>query len=188
MEIHTHFPPYLKKLIRRSQVVLPKDIGTVIAYTGIGKESVIAEAGTGSGFATIQFANICKKVYSFEIREDHYEFAKKNIEKSNMDNIELQNSSIDELTVPELDLIFLDLKDSHLMVSKLHNLIKEKGYMVGYVPNIEQAKDFTLECEKYFSKVFTITTQIVSYEVRDFGCRPDHFGMQHTAYLVFAEK
>ena len=69
MEIHSHFPPYLKKLIRRSQVVLPKDIGTVIAYTGIGKESVIAEAGTGSGFATIQFANICKKVYSFEIRK-----------------------------------------------------------------------------------------------------------------------
>lgn len=188
MEIHTHFPPYLSKLARRSQVVLPKDIGTIIAYTGIGKESVIAEGGSGSGFAAIQFANVCKKVYSFEIREDHFEFAKKNIEKSKLNNIEIKNSSIEELNVSELDLIFLDMKDSHLQVAKLAPLVKEKGYMVGYVPNMEQAKDFTLECEKYFSNVFTITTQIVSYEIRDFGCRPDHFGMQHTAYLVFAEK
>lgn len=188
MEIHAHFPPNLRKFVRRSQVVLPKDLGIVIGYTGIGKESVIAEAGTGSGFATIQFANVCKKVYSFEIREDHYEFAKKNIEKSNLDNIELTNSSIEELKHNDLDLIFLDMKDSHLMVPKLFHLIKEKGYMVGYVPNIEQAKEFSLECEKFFSKVFTVTSQVNSYQIRDFGCRPEHFGMQHTAYLVFAEK
>ncbi len=188
MEIHNHFPPNLRKYVRRSQVVLPKDLGIVIAYTGIGKESIIAEAGTGSGFATIQFANICKKIYSYEIREDHYEFALKNIEKSNLNNIEIHNLSVEELKVKDLDLIFLDMKDSHLLVSKLFHLIKEKGYMVGYVPNIEQAKEFTLKCEKYFSKVFTVTSQVNSYRIRDFGCRPEHFGMQHTAYLVFAEK
>lgn len=188
MKIHTHFPPYLKKFVRKSQVVLPKDMGTIIAYTGIGKESIVAEGGSGSGFSAIQFANICKKVYSYEIREDHYSFAKKNIDKSKLDNIELVNSSIEELNISELDLIFLDLKDSHVQIPTLQHLIKKKGYMVGYLPNVEQAKEFSLECEKYFSSVFTVTTQIVSYEVRDFGFRPSHFVMNHTAYLVFAEK
>src|SRR3989338_9286267 len=34
-----------------------KDIGTILTYTGISKDSIIAEAGTGSGFLTSVLSN-----------------------------------------------------------------------------------------------------------------------------------
>ena len=42
-------PPILKKLKRGPQVLLPKDLGMIVAYGGMSKESVVVDAGAGSG-------------------------------------------------------------------------------------------------------------------------------------------
>ena len=66
-----HFPPLLKKLKRGGPAVtIPKDAGMIIGYTGIGKNSRIVELGSGSGFMTVQFANIAKEVVSYEKRKE----------------------------------------------------------------------------------------------------------------------
>jgi len=52
----------------------------------------------------------------------------------------------------------------------------------------EQAKALHLECQKQFAGVFTMECIMREFEVRDFGFRPAHFGLMHTAYLVFARK
>ena len=70
----------------------------------------------------------------------------------------------------------------------MHPHIKDGGFLVGYCPNIEQAKAFHLGAKPIFNDVFTITSSITNYTMRDLGCRPDNFGMVHTAYLVFAKK
>ncbi len=188
MKKDLHLPDDLNRLKRRAQVVLPKDFGAVIALTGIGRNSKIAEAGSGSGFMAIQFARIAKKVYSYEIRAEHYSVALNNIDKLGIKNIVLKNDDIANISENNLDLIFLDMKDSDRLVEMMHGRIKNGGFLVGYCPNIEQAKSFHLKSQEIFSDAFTMTASNTFYAIRDFGCRPEQFGLMHTAYLVFAKK
>ena len=181
-----HFPPDLNALKRGAQAVLPKDFGMVAAYTGIGRESVVAEAGTGSGCMAIQLGRIVKKLYSYEIRKDHFEFAERNIKRAKSTNIILKNQGIETLEEKNLDLIFLDLKDSDKLIPQLRQNLKDDGFLAGYCPNIEQAKSFHLISNKYFSDVFTISSINIEYAIRDFGCRPKNIGLVHTSFLVFA--
>jgi tRNA (adenine57-N1/adenine58-N1)-methyltransferase catalytic subunit len=45
--------PLLRKLKRGPQVVLPKDIGMILGFTGVGKTSKVVDAGAGSGWLAI---------------------------------------------------------------------------------------------------------------------------------------
>ncbi len=183
-----HLPPDLNKLTRGAAVVLPKDFGAVVAFTGLSSSSTVAEAGAGTGFMTAQLARIARKVYSYENREEHFRIAKANVERLGLENVELVNKSIEELGHNDLDVIFLDFKDSDELIEKMHAHLKSGGWLVGYCPNIEQAKAFHLKCNSLFSEVFTLTSHTITYSIRDFGCRPDNFSLTHTAYLVFARR
>ncbi|MCX8199897.1 MAG: methyltransferase domain-containing protein [Candidatus Micrarchaeota archaeon] len=187
-EFFNELPDDLRKMRRGAAVVLPKDFGAVVAFTGITKDSVVAEAGTGTGFMAVQLARVVKKVYTYEIKEEHYKTAKSNIEKLGLDNVELVHGPIESLDRSGLDLIFLDFKGSAALIQHAHAHIKDNGWLVSYHPNIEQAKEFHLGCNKVFRRTFTITSSVMHYVIRDFGCRPDNFGMVHTGYLAFAQK
>lgn len=190
MKLKFHFPAILKKLKRGPAIIQPKDIGLIIGYTGIGKESVCIDAGAGSAFLTIALANICKKVYSYEKKPEFFELAGKNIEYSGLKNTELKNKDIFEgIEEKETDLITLDLPEAEKAVLHACNALKKDGWLVGYLPNIEQAKLFYLECEKAgFTEIFMLENIVREYEVREYGVRPQHIGLMHTAYLVFARK
>ena len=71
-------PPAYRRLKRGPQVMLPKDIGMVIAYTGITKESKCVDAGTGSGWLAVSLARVAKEVTSYETREEFMKLAQKN--------------------------------------------------------------------------------------------------------------
>ena len=62
------FIDHYKKMKRLAQIPLLKDIGFFIAELGLGKNSIIADAGAGSGGVTCFLANIVKKVYSFLLK------------------------------------------------------------------------------------------------------------------------
>ena len=59
--------------------------------------------------------------------------------------------------------------------------------MIGACREVELSY-FDVATKKYFKKVFTLENIIREYAVRDFGVRPVHQGLLHTAYLVFARK
>ncbi len=190
MELKFHFPQILKKLKRGPAIIQPKDIGLIVGYTGIGKESVCVDAGAGSGFLTIALANICKKVYSYERKPEFYELAEKNVERTGLENVELKNRDIFEgIDEKEADLVTLDLPEAEKAVAHAHSALKKDGWCVGYLPNVEQAKTFYIECHRNgFSEIFMLEGIVREYEVREYGVRPAHIGLVHTAYLVFARK
>ena len=70
---------FLKKAKRGPAVILPKDIGAIIAHTGVGTGWKVVDAGTGSGFLALFLANIGCKVYTYEKEERFYKISKKNI-------------------------------------------------------------------------------------------------------------
>jgi tRNA (adenine57-N1/adenine58-N1)-methyltransferase len=69
---------------RNTQIVYPKDAGTILIEAGIGAGARIVESGTGSGALTSILSRAVGPsghVYTYEIREDMYDGAKKNLEK-----------------------------------------------------------------------------------------------------------
>ncbi|MFA5381556.1 MAG: rRNA adenine N-6-methyltransferase family protein [Candidatus Micrarchaeia archaeon] len=184
--------PILENLKRGGPaVVLPKDFGQIIAYTGIGKDSICIEAGTGSAFLTVSLANICKKVYTYERDTKFFEFAKENIKRSLLSNIEIKNQDVvkEEFDETNVDLVILDLPNAEKAIKNAKNSLKKGKFLVGYLTNIEQVKEFVYECENLkFQDIFTIETFQREFIVKEKGTRPIHNGLLHTAYLVFARK
>ncbi|MCX8202300.1 MAG: hypothetical protein N3G74_00620 [Candidatus Micrarchaeota archaeon] len=184
------FPPILQKLKRGPQIILPKDLGAIVAYTGMNKESIVVDAGTGSGFATIFFASIAKKVYSFENKREFYEFSQKNIKRSGLTNIiHTFDSVFDGISKIEdqIDIIHLDVPNPETIFSSKFNL-KEDGYIVAYLPHTEQVSKFVKTAVENKFTCFTI--EIIAREIisRDRGTRPQNTGIIHTAYLTFCRR
>ncbi len=185
-----HFPPIFKKLKRGGPaIILPKDSGTIIAYAGITRDSVVVEAGAGTGFLTVALANVAKELISYEFKEEFAKLASDNVNRAGLSNVKIKHADITlRIEEKDVDAIVLDMQHAEKAVKLAYDALKKDCYCVGYLPNIEQAKDFYLECIKYFSEVFMLESIVRDFEVRDFGVRPKHWGLTHSAYLVFARK
>jgi len=188
--LEVRFPPLLKDMKRGPAVIIPKDIGMVISYTGLGKKSKVVEAGAGSGFATIVLGNIAKSVVAYERKAEFAELVKRNVEKAALKNVKVKNADILEgIKEKDVDLVLLDMPESQRGVSLAHDALANGGHLVGFLPNLEQAKEFFLAAEEAkFKDVFMIESLVREYDVRAYGVRPKHVGLTHTAYLVFAQK
>lgn len=186
-----HFPAIFKKLKRGGPAtILPKDAGLVIAYTGINRNSRVAELGSGSGFMTTFLAQVAKEVTSYDMKEEFMKLAEKNTQIAGLDNVKFKLRNVLEQWIDErdLDVIFCDIREPEKAAKNMHDSLKEGGYVAAHCLNIEQAKALHLECQKYFKTVFTMEGLVREYDVRDFGVRPAHWGLMHSAYLVFARK
>ena len=183
-------PDSYRKLKRGPQVVLPKDIGIIIAYSGIGKNSVCLDAGTGSGWLAVSLARICKKVTSYDLRDDFLKIAERNRMTENLDNLILKKGDITKkVSERDVDLVTLDMPDSHKAVKNAHTALKQDGFICGYLPHMEQVKEFVKALNKYrFRNISTFEVILRDMLVREEGMRPSTKGVWHTAYLVFAQK
>lgn len=181
------FPPILGKLKRGPQVLLPKDLGMIVAFSGMSKESVVVDAGAGSGFAAVFFGSIAKRVITFEERPEFAELAGKNIKRSGMENLDLRVRSIFEGFEEVADIINLDLPNPERIFSSKFSL-SENGTIVAYSPHTEQVSSFVKAANESGFKSFTIEVIVREILSRDSGTRPQTKGLMHTGYLTFARK
>ncbi len=184
------FNPLLDKLKRGPQVILPKDIGMILAFTGVGKTSKVVDAGAGSGWLAIALGNVCKSVVTYERREEFAELAKMNVERAKLKNVKVKLGDVFQgIGEKNLDLVALDLADSDRVLPHAFKALKEGGFVVGYLPHAEQVSKFVKECVKVgFTNPFCIESIVREMLVREQGFRPENTGLTHTAYLVFARK
>ena len=187
-----NFPPFLKKLKRGPQVILPKDFGAIAAFTCVGKKSVCIDAGSGSGWLACMLGNICKKVYSYEWREDFAKLAGENVARSGLKNVKIkQKSAFEGFDEKDVDLICLDMAESDKVVPHAHAALKADGFLVGFLPHAEQAQKFVSACKGAgFAEgnIFVIEVMTRDMLAREHGFRPDTMGLWHTGYLAFARK
>jgi tRNA (adenine57-N1/adenine58-N1)-methyltransferase len=185
------YPKMYRKLRRGPQVILPKDIGIIVAYSGIGKDSVCVDAGTGSGWLAVGLARICRHVYSYDIREDFLKIAEYNVNFLGLDNVTLELGDVTKrIRETDVDLVTLDMPGSEKALRNARKALKPGGTVVGYLPHVEQVKAFVLKLDSLgFTDVHTIEAIVRDYLVRkESGVRPTNTGLWHTAYLVFARK
>jgi tRNA (adenine57-N1/adenine58-N1)-methyltransferase len=183
--------PYsYRRLKRGPQVILPKDIGIIMAYSGIGKNSICVDAGTGSGWLAVSLARASKQVTSYELREDFIKIAQRNKEIEGLGNLVLKNADITKgIAEKDVDLVTLDMPNSEKALRPAYKALKPGGIAVGYLPHVEQVKKFVSSMVKLkFSNIFTIEVIVRDMLVREEGMRPSTKGVWHTAYLVFGQK
>lgn len=184
-------PNAYRRLKRGPQVMLPKDIGMIIAYTGITKRSICLDAGTGSGWLAISLARICKKVTTYDTRPEFTKLAQKNARNEKLRNIEFRNGDITKRVEmnEEVDLVTLDLPNSDMALKNAYIALKPEGYVCGYLPHMEQVKAFVSRMEKLkFHDIATYELILRDMLVREEGMRPSTKGVWHTGYLAFGKK
>ncbi len=183
-------PPHYRRLKRGPQVILPKDIGPIIAYTGVNKNSICVDAGTGSGWLAVSLARIAKQVVSYDNREDFIKIAERNRQNEGLDNLTIKLGDVKKrIAEKDVDLVTLDLPDAHKAIKNAYKALKAGGFVVGYLPHMEQVKDFVNALQKAgFGTMVTLETIERDILVREQGVRPSTKGVWHTGYLVFAQK
>lgn len=175
-----------KALKRKAQIIHPKDIGLIVTYCGIGKETRVLEAGTGSAFLTCYLANIAKEVVSCERREDFYLNAKENLLALKMKNVKLLNIDVIKTKEKGFDVLILDVENPFELIKKLKNKLKIGGRIAVYMPSIDQV----IKTEKALKEAKFSYIQIKEVLLREWESskcfRPTTQMLGHTGFLIFA--
>ncbi len=180
-----------RKIKRAPQIIPLKDVAAIIAETGIGKESVVVDAGSGSGALALFLANIAKKVVSYEIRDDFAAVARENISLLQLKNITIKNKDIYEgVDEKNVDVVTLDLPEPWKALEPAAKALKTGGFVVSYSPTIPQVADFIEAAAKNKSLLHIKTMEIIQreWEFNDRIVRPKSQPIGHSGFLTFVRK
>jgi len=185
------FVDIYKKIKRDAQIIPLKDIGLIIAETGINKNSKIVDAGSGSGALACFLAHLCKEMITYEIREDFINIVKKNIELLNLKNLKIKNRDIyDGISEKDVDLIVLDLPEPWKAIENAKKALKIGGFLVSYSPSIPQTMDFVNTINKNKNFVHIKTSEVIEreWEVEERKVRPKSKGIGHSGLISFCRR
>lgn len=175
---------------RGPQAILPKDASIILAITGLGKDSIVVDSGTGSAYLSIFLGAHAKKVYTYERNPDFAKRAQENIKKSGLKNIILTNKDFSACKEKNADIVTLDMKEPDLKKAK--NILKAGGWLAVFCLHMEQVQKV---CKQLDSLKFTRPT-IIENIYRNWQCeigdrtytRPKTQMLGHTGFLVFSRK
>jgi tRNA (adenine57-N1/adenine58-N1)-methyltransferase len=187
-------PDVLKKLKRGPQIITLKDAAIISAFTGMSPGDLVVDAGSGSGFLAIYMGNLVRpegKVISYERRPDFANLAKGNVKKAGLDDyVRIKEKDIYEgIDEDGVDVITLDLPEPWNAVANSKRALKDGGFLVSYVPTVEQVRRFASQCERSgLRHVKTVECGVREMVLRERGTRPQIKGIMHTGYITFIRK
>lgn len=178
--------------IKRSPQIIPlKDVAAIVAATGIGKDSVVVDAGTGSGALALSLGNIAKKVVTYEIRDDFAKIAEENVQQLGMKNIVVKQKDIYQgIDEKNVDVITLDLPEPWKAIDAAAMALKVGGFIVSYSPTVPQVSDFLAAAAKNKNLVHLKTIEIIEreWDFNDRVIRPKSQPIGHSGFLTFVRK
>ena len=186
------FVDNLLKIKRGPAVMIAKDIGSIIAHTGVSSGWKVLDAGTGCGVLASYLSRIVGKegkVISYEKRKEFLDIAKKNFEKLNVE-VEVKNKDIYEgIDEEDLDLIVLDLTMPWTVLENSYNALKKGGFLVCYVPTVSQI-NFLEHRSKRTELFIEKTLEVLEREwhVDGLKIRPKNKMLGHSGFLVFMRR
>ena len=189
------FNPYFidlyKKIRRDAQIIPLKDIGLIVAETGVNNKSKVVDAGSGSGALCCFLANIAKEVITYDIREDFIEIVNHNVAYLKLKNVKIKNKNVyDGIDEKNADLIVLDLPEPWNAIEAAKKALKVGGFLVSYSPTIAQTADFVNSINKDKNFVHVKTSEIVEreWEVEGRKVRPKSQGIGHSGFVSFVRR
>lgn len=185
---------FIFKSARKTQIIYPKDIALIILFSGIGPGSRVVEAGTGTGALTTALAYYVRpdgRVYSYEIKGEYLEVAKRNLSRAGMlDFVELKNKDVTNgIDEKDLDAVILDMATPWDVVPQAYKALKPCGTIISFSPTIDQVVK-TVEAlkENSFVDIETVECLLRGMQVERGKVRPHTLMTGHTGYITFARK
>jgi tRNA (adenine57-N1/adenine58-N1)-methyltransferase len=185
---------FIMKSERKTQIVYPKDLGYIVARTGLKNGSKVLEVGTGSGALATFMASIVKPeghIYSFDVNSDFMEMAKRNLEKAGMAKYVTmhQHDPHQGVDIRNVDVATVDLGDPWTVVDQVHDALKGGGAFVAICPTMNQIERTAAQLKKSgYADIDCVELMIRNIEAREGMTRPSMRMIGHTTYLVFARK
>ena len=179
-----------KKIKRSPQIIPLKDIGSIIAETSINKNSLVVDAGSGSGALALFLANIAKKVVSYEIRKDFAEIAAQNSNFLKLKNITIKNKNVYEgIDEKNVDAVTLDLPEPWLALEPANKALKNGGILASYSPTVPQVSDL-LASSSAKNFMHLKTTEVIQREWEFNGriIRPKSQAIGHSGFITYLRK
>ncbi|MCS7120996.1 MAG: tRNA (adenine-N1)-methyltransferase [Archaeoglobaceae archaeon] len=180
---------FFKHFKRGPAPIVPKDIGAIIVYTGLSPDSLIFDAGTGTGMVAAYLAHFNKfgEVVTVEKREDFAKIAKNNFKLAGLKNV--HQIVGDALEVAdgfkrEFDLAVIDMKEDVAFVPKAKKILIAGGCLAVYNPYIEAAREvYEAMVKEGFQEVEAFEIIKVDLDIKRIGTRTST-KVWHTGYIV----
>jgi tRNA (adenine57-N1/adenine58-N1)-methyltransferase catalytic subunit len=186
-------PDLFRHMTRTGAPMMPKDIGAIIAYTGLCPTDDVLDAGTGSGVLAAYLGTIARKVITYEASEQFAANARKNMARAGIANVDVRHGDLLEAIKTldaegPFDVITLDMQDAARAVPDGFRLLRPGGFLAAYSPFFEQATEVRSAVEKEgFTEVSTLITSEQELEVGKRGTRPST-RVGHTGFVTIARK
>jgi tRNA (adenine57-N1/adenine58-N1)-methyltransferase len=160
---------------------------------GIAPGSRVIEAGTGSGGLCLALATAVGDdghVYSYDIRTDMQVLAKRNLERTGLNNrVTLKRRDAQEgFDEEDVDAVFLDLLIPHVILNQARAALRGGGVLGCLVPTANQVIDLLNVFATHREFAFVEVEELIlrSYKPVAARFRPEDHIIGHTGYLVFA--
>ena len=184
-------PDVCSRFKRVAQLITPKDAAAILARTGVTKQSVIVDAGSGSGGLACFLALHAKKVYSYDVDDVALQTAQENAHKLQLKNVFFKKHDV-TTGIPQrnVDLVVFDLLDAERAIPAAMTSLKTGGFLTAYTPSITQALQFVNTALQHEELAFLSTIEIIerSWKVEGKILRPHTDGFGHSAFLTFFRK
>ncbi|NWF96905.1 MAG: tRNA (adenine-N1)-methyltransferase [Candidatus Thorarchaeota archaeon] len=178
---------------RNTQIIYPKDAATILIEAGISAGSHVVESGTGSGALTgilARHVGPTGRVYTYEVRDDMYEGARKNLERFGLlDNVTMHHKDVmSGIEEAEVDAVVFDLATPWELVNEAHRVLKPSHVLASYSPTIEQVMKTCKALAESGQWGMIKTLEVMEREilVREGKTRPTTWMVGHTGYMTFA--
>lgn len=177
---------------RGTQIIYPKDAAYLVHRLNLRAGSRVVEAGTGSGVLTTALAWAVAplgKVYTYEVRPDTYQLARRNLERVGLlPYVEMTLGSIDGgFHQQEVDALFLDVRTPWEFLGAARAALKPGGFFASLLPTTNQVSELLEGLdENGFADVAVEELLLRAYKPVPERLRPDDNMTGHTGYLVFA--
>lgn len=189
--LDTLFADDLKRIKRLPQTMSPKDIGLIITATGIGKDSTVIDAGSGSGATACNLARMCKNVITYDIEQKHVALTAQNATFLGLANITAKKGNIYQ-KIPEknADLFVLDVPMPWKALTTAAKSLKIGGFIAAYTLQASQLQQFVNALNKDKRFLFLKSAELIErlWKVEGKIVRPHNIPIGHTGFLTFARK
>lgn len=185
---------------RGAAVIYPKDAAQILVEGDIFMGARVLEAGAGSGALSMSLLRAVGPeghVYSYEIRDDHLEYAVDNVEEYFGARPEWWSPRLGDLgdVIAEdlggpVDRIILDMLEPWENLETVRDLLIPGGVFMTYVATVPQLMKVMegireLQC---FTEPKAWESLVREWKVEGLATRPEHRMNAHTAFLIWTRR
>ncbi|NYI55446.1 tRNA (adenine-N1)-methyltransferase [Corynebacterium tuberculostearicum] len=185
---------------RGAAVIYPKDAAQILVEGDIFMGARVLEAGAGSGALSMSLLRAVGPeghVYSYEVRDDHLEYAVDNVKEYFGEQPEWWSPRLGDLgdvTAQDLggpvDRVVLDMLEPWEHLETVRDLLIPGGVFMTYVATVPQLMKVMegIRELKCFTEPKAWESLVREWKVEGLATRPEHRMNAHTAFLIWTRR